>query len=241
MPSPNPNLGLRVTTLSEKMYQIIKDLRNPIYKYPGITFDDIPDGTQLDTYFATPMFSVAGATGNVYARQDPSAKTPKNIVTLMPPSIWMTAFDRRSGGIQVNFYTPVSKVSIDAKAVPAPEGVGGSTDVPFIQAYDAGGNYLGKTLSPIKFGQPDWGDWKTLLYTSTSRNIAYVQFSCQHTPGGIGIYGLFDNLAYGNDPVIAPVPFQPIPERFEATPTEKKALTKEIELMAKTAKAKIKA
>jgi hypothetical protein len=227
MPSPKP--GLRAISVSERMLRIMRDLQNPIYRYPGITFDDIPDGTILDTYFATPKFSVAGATGSVYVREDSMSATPKNIVSLIPPPYWFTAFDRRSGGIQVNFFFPVNKVSIDATAVFGFEGLGGSNDHPFIQAFDSGNNFLGKTLYPIKYNQPHWGEWKTLLFQSSSRNIAYVQFSCQHTEGGIGIYGMFDNLAYGNDSGPDPTPFRaPIPEGFNATPEEKKALTEEM-------------
>ncbi len=104
--------------------------------------------------------------------------------------------------------------------------------VPFIQAFDSSGNYLGKTLSPIVWGQPDYGDWKTLLFQSSTRNIAYVQFSSQHVHGDIAIYGMFDNLAYGNEATTTRQ-FSPKAETFGQPPVNNKMLADELAKLTK--------
>jgi hypothetical protein len=162
-----------------------------------ITFDDVPDGTIINTRYHGVQFTAVGTGGSadVYARKDVGAASAPNVVSLVaspaPP-----CFDRRFGGIQATFQTPQAEVSLDARPVLPPEYLGTPSARPFLQAFDANGNFLGVVYYPIPYGAAGYGSWQTLRIKLPTASIKYVQFSSQYISGKTPVYGLFDNLAY---------------------------------------------
>jgi hypothetical protein len=154
------------------------------------------------------VFSVVGSdTPNapVYARYLVLAHTPPNVVSLFGPNT-LPEFDASTGAIQASFSNPASSVTVWARAQPQIENADiPITNQPFLEAYDANNNFLGKVLYPYSYlgsnGQRNllYGDWAPLTYPLPSAgpgpaNIAYVLFSSQND-GGTHVYALFDDLA----------------------------------------------
>jgi hypothetical protein len=163
-----------------------------------ITFDDVPDGTVIDTHYQSKGVTFATVTNSkhrppiwnsqpAYARKTPTAESQPNVVSVERTG--GAAFDVRSGGVQAKFATPQLYVSIDALAEPIPESVTPPTNKPFIQAFDAQGAVLYTTF----YGA--YGAWQSLVVSSSSANIARVVFSCQHM-NQPDVFGLFDRLIF---------------------------------------------
>jgi hypothetical protein len=169
-----------------------------------ITFDDVPDGTVIDTHYQSKGVTFAMVTNSkhrppiwhsasAYARQTPNAESRPNVVSAVQTG--GAAFDARSGGVQAKFAAPQLYVSIDAQAVPVPELLTAATNKPFIQAFDALGNVLYTTFYPPNYGDSGYGSWQPLIVSSSSANIARVVFSCQHL-NEPDVFGLFDRLVF---------------------------------------------
>src|SRR5581483_5203064 len=162
-----------------------------------ITFDDVPDGTIINTHYPGVQFTAVGTGGsaNVYARKSVSAASAPNVVSLFaPPSL--PFFDRRYGGIQATFETPQAEVSLDAQPVLPPEYLGTPRALPFLQAFDANWHFLGVVYYPIPYGAAGYGSWQTLRIKLPTASIKYVQFASQYIYGTPPVYGQFDNLTY---------------------------------------------
>lgn len=169
-----------------------------------INFDDVTDGTVIDTHYQSKGVTFATVTNSkhhppiwksqsAYARQTSNAETRPNVVSVGRTG--SPAFDARSGGVQAKFAAPQLYVSIDAQAVPAVEFVTAPTNKPFLQAFDA----LGKVVD-TKFYGPNYldtayGTWQSMIISSASANIVRVVFSCQHL-NEPDVFGLFDRLIF---------------------------------------------
>ncbi len=172
-----------------------------------INFDDAADGTVVNTRYAGVTFTNALG-GNIYARASMFAPSPGNAVSVFATGL--PEFDARFGAVEVHFQTPMKWVSIDARPEAPLEFLTPLTKRPFIQAFDAGGVYLGATYyaGELPDGVGEIGPAETLTYTSASANIVYVRFSSQNPAGGTPTYGLFDNLRFdvGTKPYILTQP-----------------------------------
>jgi hypothetical protein len=206
---------------SQAQYPMI---HSPFVSDHVITFDDVPDGTAINTYYPLVTFSPVGGTpgwapttGDIYARFDPFAESASNVVSLVPPyspndptSSILPESDERAGKIQARFATLQMSVSIDALPILPPEWLGTPLNLPYLQAFDANGNLLGTAYYPYSVSSPYYGTWQRLTVTSATNNIAYVQFSCQHSQGTIPVYGDFDRLEFVSRFIMVPIrPYQP--------------------------------
>jgi hypothetical protein len=165
-----------------------------------LTFDDVTSGTIVDSVYscrgatmsAYPCTNCVGP--HVYANLDTS--TGSNDVSIFaPPAAPM--FNARYGAIKISFTTaPLPrKVSISAIATLAAEWVEPVVARPFIEAFDAKGKLLAKTLYPA-FGAPGWGTWQTLTVSSLEACISSVVISSQSPGPTAAVYGSFDNLTF---------------------------------------------
>lgn len=176
-----------------------------------ITFDDVPDGTVIDTHYQSKGVTFATVTNSkhrpptwqsepAYARQTPNAESRPNVVSVEKTG--GAAFDARSGGVQAKFAAPQLYVSIDAQAVPTIEFVTAPTNKPFIQGFDALGKVLYTAFYLPNYGDSAYGAWQSLIITSSAANIVRVVFSCQHL-NEPDVFGLFDRRIFAESlPVI---------------------------------------
>ena len=159
----------------------------------------IADGTAVDnTYAAVGVhFSsiYCGATAScgpasAYARAGGNASN--NGVSLF--SYGWPWFDARWGAVEATFDNPGDSVSIDAYALDFVESLSsGPSTSPFLEAYDASGNFLGKVFAPINMGV-----WQTMTISTGTNNIKRVRFSVPGFPPAAGdhVYAIFDNLMH---------------------------------------------
>ncbi len=191
-----------------------------------ITFDDVSDGTIINNHYGGVTFSVVGGTGQfasqtggIYARANPFAESSPNVVSLVPPYInggpnYSTSsifpfYDERWGKIQAQFATPQMIVSIDAAPVLSAEPIGAILNVPYLQAFDSNGSVVGTAYYPYNANNANYGTWQRLTVQSNTNNIAYVQFSSQHS-GGSPVYGEFDRLEFEAAIPVVILPYRPI-------------------------------
>src|SRR4026207_281770 len=87
-----------------------------------IDFDDVTNGTVVDTHYPGVTFGcVVCTSGHAYARDmntcgSPTAASGSNVVTLVDPaSSTLTSFDTRFGALSATFAVPQRFVSIDAR------------------------------------------------------------------------------------------------------------------------------
>ena len=112
-----------------------------------INFDDVPDGTVIDTHYAAKGATFASVTTSpakrwsTYARSIWGIESAPNGVSLVPPPT-LSLFDARQGGIEVTFDKAQRWVSIDAQPILPPEYMTPPTARPFLEAYDAKGKLL---------------------------------------------------------------------------------------------------
>jgi hypothetical protein len=167
-----------------------------------INFDDVDSGTNINNQYGGlgvtfGCFNGTGSfnqcTSNAFAVASGSAESSPNVISLT--STGAGAFvDERFGFFRATFSTFQTSVSIDAKAVLPPEYVGASLSAPFLQAFDSSNNFLGQA---VYAGNVYAEGWETLTFTSGSANIAYVAFSSFNNPNTHAVYGMFDNLVFG--------------------------------------------
>ncbi|HTQ03572.1 MAG TPA: hypothetical protein VMI54_06935 [Polyangiaceae bacterium] len=165
----------------------------------------IPNNSIVDTTYAANgvTFScVVCTSGHAYARA--LGNGTQGVSLIDPNASILPFFDARDGAVTATFNTPRNWVSIDAAPVLPPEFVGTPTNMPWIEAYDASGNLLTKTLYPIAYGQAGYGTEQTLTVSSPG-NIKTVRFSSRHDSGP-AVYGTFDNLRFNGDLILIPLP-----------------------------------
>jgi hypothetical protein len=160
-----------------------------------INFDDVADGTVINTQYAGVTFSNPLG-GNVYAQAVPGlgAISAPNAVSILNSGTFDYFFSATQGAVDATFATLQQTVSIDARAVGPIEFLGTLTSRPFLEAYDSSNNLLGKVLFAGALPTDcclAFTPSETLTFTSASNNIAKVRFSAQ-----VGIFGLFDNLSF---------------------------------------------
>ncbi len=168
-----------------------------------INFDDVASGTNINTQY-TGVGVTLGCfngtvtnlcTGNAYAVTSVLANSAPNVIGL--GATGGTLVDERFGYFKASFAAPVASVSIDAKAVLPPEYVGGTTNKPFLQAFNASGTFLGEAdYTASVYGET----WETLIFNRPTADIKFVAFS-SFSSSGHPVYGMFDNLNY-----VVPVP-----------------------------------
>jgi hypothetical protein len=164
-----------------------------------INFDDVADGTVINTHYAGVTFSNPLG-GNVYAQAagNGSISAP-NAVSILNAGTLDFFFNATNGAVDASFATLQQTVSIDARAVGPVEFLGALQNRPFLEAYDSANNLLGKVLfaGALPTGCCfEFTPSETLTFTSGSANIAKVRFSSQISQGGAAVFGLFDNLSF---------------------------------------------
>jgi hypothetical protein len=162
-----------------------------------INFDDVPDGTVINSRYAGVTFNNPIG-GNIYARSGGGfAVTAPNVVSVFASGFPM--FNAYYGAVEAHFATPQSTVSIDARPVSDLEPLGTPHNRPFLEAYTATGTFLGSVLytGPLPTGGSfEVGGIETLTFTQATADIGYVRFSSQQSQPGPRIFGLFDDLRY---------------------------------------------
>jgi hypothetical protein len=90
----------------------------------------------------------AGGTGHVNSPAD-AAPSPPNVVSVIPPDSnplgTYSFFDATYGAVDAHFARPMRSISIDVRPVGAFNNTANPTRRPYLQAFDAAGNYLGQT------------------------------------------------------------------------------------------------
>jgi hypothetical protein len=173
----------------------------------SIDFDQVggvavADNSVVDTTYngyGVTFGCVVCASGHAYARTIGNGTHGVSLVD--PQASVLPFFDARDGAVTATFVTPRTWVSIDAAPVLPAEYLGTPTNMPWIEAFDANGNYLSETLYSIAYGQPGYGNPQTLSVSAGSALIKSVRFSSRHASGP-AVYGTFDNLRYNSDPII---------------------------------------
>jgi len=164
-----------------------------------INFDTAADGAVIDTFyqlsngvtFANPLG------GNIFARSG-VAISPPNLVNLLGTGV--PGFDAKTGAVDATFSTTVASVSIDTYPFVAIEAFDPAVRRPFLEAYDAAGTLLSKTLYTGPLPNPSGlvsGPTETLTVTSTTNNIKRARFSSQFNQFDVvRTYAAFDNLTF---------------------------------------------
>jgi hypothetical protein len=166
-----------------------------------INFDDVADGTVINTHYAGVTLSNPLG-GDIYAQAVccGAAISAPNAVSIFDGFALDLFFNAASGAVDATFATLQQTVSIDARAIGPVENLGGLQNRPFLEAYDSSNNLLGKVLfaGALPTGCClEYTPAETLTFTSSTANIAKVRFSSQISQGGQPVFGLFDNLTFG--------------------------------------------
>jgi hypothetical protein len=194
------------TTASSALSAPVANLaiKQPLPSSVTIDFDTSPGGAVAPGSIVDSTYASNGVTfscvscGSGHAYALPAAVGGNAVSLFAPPSV--PVFDARWGAVRATFATPRRWVSIEATAVLSPEGLGTPTARPWLEAFDASGNLVGGVqYYPLAYGDVGWGTAQTITVTSTSSNIAYVQFSSQPPANGDPVYGQFDNLRFNTD------------------------------------------
>lgn len=170
----------------------------------------IANGSVVDTTYAAYNVTFGCAvcsSGHAYARA--IGNGTQGVSLIDPQASILPFFDARDGAVTATFNTPRTWVSIDAAPVLPPEFAGTPTNMPWIEAFDANGNYLSETLYSTAYGQPGYGDAQTLTVSASSAVIKSVRFSSRHSSGP-AVYGTFDNLRFNGDLILIPHPRFPL-------------------------------
>ena len=164
-----------------------------------INFDDVADGTAINTHYPGLTFSNPVGSGSIYARTGNGfAPSAPNVVS--PNATGGAPFNAFSSAVDVHFATPMRGVKIDARPVGPIEYLTPLTKRPYLEAY----NSANQLIAQVYYQGPlptnccgDVGPAETLSYASSTTNIAWIRFSVQN-PGtnNPAVYGLFDNLRY---------------------------------------------
>ena len=177
-----------------------------------ITFDNLVDGTVIDTYYAAKgvtfqsYLDMPAQTWSAYARFTPVAESPRNVISIndatmhqqTPPPATITPFFSGDGGrILATFSTPQRYVSIDALAVLPPEWSDKPVARPFLETYDAQGDLIDQIFYAPAYGNSAYFTWQSLFALSSSTNIVAAKFSTEPAPyHGTKVSALFDRLVF---------------------------------------------
>jgi hypothetical protein len=162
-----------------------------------INFDDVSDGTAVDSVYATRGVAFSNPIGGSVFARDGSGYAPSapNVVSVFQTGLpdYLALY----GAVDATFSTQQSTVSIEARPVSTFEPLGTPYNRPFLEAY-SGSTFLGRVLyaGPLPTNVREVGPTETLTFTSPAANITRVRFSVQQSQGGPRISGLFDNLRF---------------------------------------------
>lgn len=163
-----------------------------------INFDDVADGTQINTHYPGVTFTNPIG-GNIYARTGSGfAPSPSNIVSVVAAPTFPT-FDARQGAVDAHFSTLMRVVKFDVRPVAPAEFLVALSRRPFLQAFDSGNNLLGTVYysGPLPTNSSEVGPTETLVFASSSVNIATARVSSQNPSTNFPpTYVLPDNLRY---------------------------------------------
>ncbi len=165
-----------------------------------IDFDDVPDGTVVDTFYPGVVFSAAVIENvNVFAKADALAPSSSNVVS---PFSTQSYFRGTDGTIKAQFAASVREVRIDARPI-VPAGyeiLAPFTGRPYLQAFNAANQVLATIYyaGPLPTIENAIYPVETLTFRSASNNIAYVRFSTEVPATGVPCFAIFDNLRFGN-------------------------------------------
>jgi hypothetical protein len=160
-----------------------------------LNFDDVADGTVIDTAYAGVTFSNPLG-GDVYARSTSFAASATNVVSIFQTGL--PPFNASYGAVDISFATLQHTVSVDAAAVAALEPLGTPHNRPYLQAFDSTGHllqtvYFSGTLPTNSF---QVSAYETLSFTGVGDSIAKIRISGQQGAGGPPLYALFDNVTF---------------------------------------------
>lgn len=163
-----------------------------------INFDDVSDKTVInDSYAAKGVtFSniIAGISNNVFARNcwNTPDSTP-NCISIFQTGI--ACFDESYGIIEAKFSTTQARVSIESMPLLFPEPLNQPVHAkPYMEVFDSKGLLLQRIYYPANYGEPQWGTWQKMEFTSDSANIRSIRFSSQRLFPWV--YAFFDNLKF---------------------------------------------
>jgi hypothetical protein len=106
-------------------------------------------------------------------------------------------FNSENGAVEATFATPVAWASIDAIPVQWSEGATSPRAKPWLEAYDERGVRIQIQEYPFSYGEPGWGTSQTMRVTGAIKRVR-MSARVLNTPGMFPVYGLFDNLRYGD-------------------------------------------
>lgn len=207
-----PDFKDLATSLGSKLNLDRPPLRPPpnLRRTVMIDFESVPSGTAVDNAYATSNVTFASVTTNPAKRWSAyamamtlgSAQSGKNVLTVTNAA-GLPLFDARYGAVEAVFSQLQQSISVWAYALDSPECLGGAYDNrPFMEAYDANGNYLGKARTQL--GPKDanfYGHWHPISFSSPSRNIQRIRLSSQ-AQGCPWVYTAFDNLTFDRNLLI---------------------------------------
>lgn len=177
----------------------VPDRRPPLELSVVLNFDDVADGTIIDTQHSGVTLAAIKpgqtAKGHVYARKSWDKNNSTNVMSVQPPDIGLATFDDGTGWIEVSFASAVKSVAVDALAL-AWQDLRPVTAKPYLEAYDANGNKLARVIYPASFGEPNWGTWLRLQYVASGAPIARVLIGSERLSNSSPVYGLFDQLSF---------------------------------------------
>ena len=184
-----------------------KPILKIVSQYTTINFDDVPDGTAIDTHYQNLGVTFQSVTDqphnqwSAFARQSGNAQSQKNVVSVNQTG--EAGFDGNEGGVLATFVKPQRYVCINVRPV-IDTGAENNTDqlgTPYIQSFDPSGAYMDTYYYPLAFGQPGWGDYRPLFLQSATTTIGMARFSVHPSAyKNAPIYGYFDNLVFTNLP-----------------------------------------
>lgn len=179
-----------------------------------INFDNVADGTVVDSLYASSGVHFASLTtqpasrGSAYARtlQISHAASGMNVLSLTQAPGWSGAFfDARQGAVEASFDQLQRMVSVMAMPMDFVEALTEDDNRPFMEAFDSAGKYLGRALTTMGRSDPSYFmHWQPITFTSPSRNIKTVRLSSQAHGSG-WVYTAFDNLSFQVD-LLRPLP-----------------------------------
>jgi hypothetical protein len=172
----------------------------------------IPDGTLADVFYLFSGFGVtfgcfngnsvtlnicanAGTGGDAYIRSAVGAASSPNVIHLTATGL--PFFDERFGYLKASFAGGNGIVSIDARPISPAEGGTITVNRPFMQAFNAQGQFLATANYNYGSCNPNTTQcpWQTLSISRPQNDIKFIAFSSYSSSGGV-IYGEFDNLSY---------------------------------------------
>ena len=135
---------------------------------------------------------------SAFARTDTvGAASPSNVIGFGSNTLSDFLIDERTGFLSASFSTLQGSVSIDAKPVLLPEGLGSITNTPFMQAFDSAGHLISTASYAYGACDPNTTQcpYETLSIVRPTNDISFVVFSSFHAAGQT-VLGEFDNLNF---------------------------------------------